>query len=112
MQNRMLGGSDLSVSCLGLGTSTWGTTTDKDDTGQGTARLVFVQAEYSLLERGIEREVVPAAVDQNLGGARPGTSGAVGASRQVPPGRGVWPHSPARLVIADTENRDDPVSHY
>jgi aryl-alcohol dehydrogenase-like predicted oxidoreductase len=33
----------------------------------GTARLVSVQAEYSLLERGIEREVVPAAADQGLG---------------------------------------------
>jgi aryl-alcohol dehydrogenase-like predicted oxidoreductase len=75
MQNRMLGGSDLSLSCLGLGTSTWGATTDKDDTGQGTARLVSVQVEYSLLERGIEREVVPAAVDQDLGSARPGALG-------------------------------------
>jgi aryl-alcohol dehydrogenase-like predicted oxidoreductase len=33
----------------------------------GTARLVSAQAEYSLLERGIERELVPAAVDQALG---------------------------------------------
>jgi aryl-alcohol dehydrogenase-like predicted oxidoreductase len=33
----------------------------------GTARLISAQAEYSLLERGIERELVPAAVDQTLG---------------------------------------------
>ncbi|MEU9336037.1 aldo/keto reductase [Streptomyces sp. NPDC048290] len=35
--------------------------------GVGQAPLVSVQAEYSLLERGIEREVVPAAADAGLG---------------------------------------------
>ena len=33
----------------------------------GRARLVSTQVEYSLLERGVEREVVPAAVDAGIG---------------------------------------------
>ncbi len=33
----------------------------------GRARLVSTQVEYSLLERGIEREVLPAALDAGLG---------------------------------------------
>lgn len=33
----------------------------------GRARLVSTQVEYSLLERGVEREVVPAALDAGLG---------------------------------------------
>jgi aryl-alcohol dehydrogenase-like predicted oxidoreductase len=41
-------------------TATW-------QSAHGLARLVSAQAEYSLLERGIEREFVPAAMDQALG---------------------------------------------
>jgi aryl-alcohol dehydrogenase-like predicted oxidoreductase len=48
MQKRMLGSSDLSVSRLGLGTSTWGTTTDKDDAGQQLA--AFVEAGGNLVD--------------------------------------------------------------
>ena len=33
----------------------------------GSARLVSTQMEYSLVQRGIEREVVPAAIDAGLG---------------------------------------------
>jgi aryl-alcohol dehydrogenase-like predicted oxidoreductase len=34
---------------------------------RGSARLVSTQVEYSLVERGIEREVLPAALDAGLG---------------------------------------------
>lgn len=36
-------------------------------TSSGTARIVSTQMEYSLLERGIEREVVPAAAHHGIG---------------------------------------------
>jgi aryl-alcohol dehydrogenase-like predicted oxidoreductase len=48
MQKRMLGSSDLSVSRLGLGTSTWGTTTGKDDAGRQLA--AFTEAGGNLVD--------------------------------------------------------------
>jgi aryl-alcohol dehydrogenase-like predicted oxidoreductase len=48
MRKRILGSDDLSVSCLGLGTSTWGTTTGKDDAARQLA--AFAEAGGNLVD--------------------------------------------------------------
>src|SRR5260370_1379123 len=95
MKQRKLGQSDVLVSRLALGTATWGVNTSRDDAASSSGRirhagtcnysgwqtafaaasrmhgsrppLVSAEVEYSLLERGIEREVVPAAQALSIG---------------------------------------------
>jgi hypothetical protein len=54
MKQRMLGPFDLVVSRLGLGTSTWGATTDKDEAGQHMSSLLVFPASVLALASGAE----------------------------------------------------------